>query len=93
MRLFHLTGDRAVGTYSCAERTALTLIGIDGVIQQLLADTGRTLLVLDMSNILIAEVAQRREDRVRSRLAETRSSRSSQVLPACQGLPSRRCPR
>ena len=71
MRFLNLTGNCTGGTYSRAKRTTLTLISIDGVSKKLLTNTCRTLLINDMSNVLISEVTKCRENGVRSGLSKS----------------------
>ena len=47
--------DRVNGTISCAKAASDTLIGIDLELEQALTYARRTLLVNDMSNILISD--------------------------------------
>ena len=56
--------DRIRRTGSRAERTALTFIRIDLVLQQVFTDSRRTLLVNDMGNIFIPEITQCGEHRI-----------------------------
>jgi len=59
--------DRAV---SCAHGTFAALVRVDGIRQQSFADSGRAALFLDVRLILIAEILQCGQDRVRRRLAK-----------------------
>ena len=56
MRLSHLTGDSVSRALSCAERTALTLSRVDVIGEQAPTYAGRTLLIHNVSDILVSEV-------------------------------------
>ena len=57
-----------------------TLVGIDLELNKLLADACRTLLVHDVSDILVSEVAKRGDNGVGSRLAKSAKRRALDVV-------------
>ena len=70
VRIAHRTADGICRADSCTQRAALALIGIDAILQQRFADAGRALLIHDMRDIFVAEIAQRGEDGVGSSLPQ-----------------------
>ena len=70
MRILNFTGDCADGTFSGAERTALTEIGNDLVLHEVLASVSRTSLVYDVSDVFVTEEVESGEDGVGSSLTE-----------------------
>ena len=68
---------RAVAGALCA---ALALLRVDDIVEESLADACRASLVNDMSNILISEVFESRENRVRCCLTESAESVGLNVL-------------
>ena len=64
------TGNGISRTVSGTERAGPALGRIDGVGKKILTDVGRTYLIDDMGLILITEIAERGEDRIRCCLAQ-----------------------
>ena len=71
-------GSDVIGLINCTHRTSLgaaatadTLVQNDGVVNQVLADLGRTGLVHDVGKVLVPEVVQRGHDGVGCGLAQS----------------------
>ena len=58
MSLLNSTVDRACGTYTRAESTALTLISVDNLVKELLTNACGASLFKDVCFILVAEIAE-----------------------------------
>ena len=80
MGLTNSTCDSAYRAVPCAERAALTLIGDDLILEQILADTCGTSAFLDMSLILFSELLDGGKYRVGSRLTESAERRGLHVV-------------
>ena len=70
MRILYRAADRTGRTYSCACGTALALVSLDLIAEQILTYAGRTSLFYNVGNVLVSEVTERGQNRVRSRLAK-----------------------
>ena len=75
MRHFHCTIDGTDRTVAGTSRTTFTLVRIDDILFQGLALAGRTFLVNHVCHILIPEVVDGGQHRVRGSLAETAERR------------------
>ena len=71
MGLLDRTGDRAGGAYTRAGGASAALVLEDRVGEKVLADACRASLLGDVRDVLVAEIAEGRKDRVRSGLTES----------------------
>jgi hypothetical protein len=71
MRILYASLDSIYGALTCTSGTTAALISVDLILHKVLTYVSRTLLVNDMSNILIAEVSESGKNGVRSRLTKT----------------------
>ena len=70
MRFFDLARDCTCGALACAQRAAAALVRLNLIMHEVLADAGRAAFFDDVCFILVTEILQRGQNRVRSRLTE-----------------------
>jgi len=70
VRILLSTLNRIGGTFLSAQCTPGTFICVDGIRQQIFADTGWAMFVVNVGLVLIAKMANGRQHRIRSRLPQ-----------------------